>query len=525
MASDGGEPPDDTGQERAIVENIEHLLTEAETVTEEKSSGSYAEVAGAAMTTPWGVDGKKCEERSYEKIIEDSKTAAANVLTIVIQKLNGTDYNQRLNNEDIENIIFDEIRLKVDDIEEIDFSRYNVKEIYFKDGIDFKEYLRAPFFYKGHVITLGDEVFIDNRTRITFKNVPKYIPDEELINFCRHYGTVKNATVYYGKHQKGRLAGLPDGSRWLEMEIPTGDRFINYLWLEGPNRNSSDRITITYSRGGSFRQCGHCLKTSMEGCPGGGKAKICREKQMNNRASAESYMKRLETEDGFKTLKAQHLEKLKEKDAPPSDDTEKKETESPSDDTEKKETESPEEKDNENTENINLKKEINSLKAQVKSQNNKLEKSEGKMKSVRKMVIKNLQESLQDPLFERQNMSFLVMQLGLTITEEEYDANATGKVSLMKEKILKELDLSKDENGEAMKNFNEFIKELENQMHVKFSTNGERRLSIGGKRKPSEDSNLESVSKRAPDSKLVQPSRRKNRTPTKTLDIHVFNKS
>ena len=94
----------------------------------------------------------------------------------------------------------------------------------------------------------------------------------------------------------------------------------------------------------------------------------------------------------------------------------------------------------------------------------------------------------------------------------------------MKEKILKELDLSKDENGEAMKNFDVFIKELENQMHVKFSTNGERRLSIG-KRKPSEDSNLESVSKRAPDSKLVQPSRRKNRTPTKTLDIHVFNKS
>ena len=75
-----------------------------------------------------------------------------------------------------------------------------------------------------------------------------------------------------------------------------------------------------------------------------------------------------------------------------------------------------------------------------------------------------------------------------------------------------------------MKNFNEFIKELENQMHVKFSTSGERRLSIG-KRKPSEDSNLESASKRAPDSKLVKPSqRRKNRTPTKTLDIHVFNK-
>ena len=39
MASDGGEPPDDTGQEKAIVENIEHLLTEVETVTEEKSSG------------------------------------------------------------------------------------------------------------------------------------------------------------------------------------------------------------------------------------------------------------------------------------------------------------------------------------------------------------------------------------------------------------------------------------------------------------------------------------------------------
>ena len=137
-------------------------------------------------------------------------------------------------------------------------------------------------------------------------------------------------------------------------------------------------------------------------------------------------MKRLETDDGFKTLKAQHLENLKEKDAPPSDDTEKKEDES------------PEVKDDTNTENINLIEEINTLKAKVKAQNNKIEKSEGKIKSVRKMVIRNLQESLQDPLFERQNMSFLVMQLGLTITEEEYDANATGKVSLMKEKILKD---------------------------------------------------------------------------------------
>ena len=33
-------------------------------------------------------------------------------------------------------------------------------------GIEFKEYLGAPFFYKGDFITLGDEIFIDNRIRI-----------------------------------------------------------------------------------------------------------------------------------------------------------------------------------------------------------------------------------------------------------------------------------------------------------------------------------------------------------------------
>ena len=123
-------PPDDPGgttDDENIIpdEKLEELTSNA--VTVDKSSDSNA----CTMTSPWGVDGQKCMNRTYEQIIEESKKEIENILYIRIEKLRNAENNdlpeQRINNQDIENIIFDEINVDVDQIEEIDFSKFNTK--------------------------------------------------------------------------------------------------------------------------------------------------------------------------------------------------------------------------------------------------------------------------------------------------------------------------------------------------------------------------------------------------------------
>ena len=140
-------PPDDPGgttEDGNIITDrkLEELVSNA--VTEGRSSGSTANT----MTSPWGVDGQVCNKRSYKQIIEESKKDIENVLCIRIEKLKNNENNdtagQKITNQDIENIIFDELNVDVDQIEEIDFSKFNTKEIHFKRCHDVDRYCRNP---------------------------------------------------------------------------------------------------------------------------------------------------------------------------------------------------------------------------------------------------------------------------------------------------------------------------------------------------------------------------------------------
>ena len=46
------------------------------------------------------------------------------------------------------------------------------------------------------MISVGNNVFSSIHTKVTFLNVPKYVPDEELVHFCSTLGVVKDPTVY-----------------------------------------------------------------------------------------------------------------------------------------------------------------------------------------------------------------------------------------------------------------------------------------------------------------------------------------
>ena len=538
---DGGKPPDDTGQERTIVEGIEQILTDSETVTGEKAPGSYAAVAGA-MTNPWGVDSKKCAGRTYEEIIEESKKKESNVLSIRIEKLKNMETIDEttywIDQNDVENIIFEELKVEADQIEEVDFTRYNVKEIGFKEGHDATKYFRSPFFYKGHMISVGNHSQTNYHTRVKFLNVPNCVPDEELLNFCEKFGKVTDPTVYYGKYQGGMLNGHRNGTRWIEAEFLRKD--INYIWFEGPSSPSSTRVTITYS-GERGRQCGHCLRHSLDGCPGFGKAKVCKEKNTVKRATAQDYMKKLEDDYGFTTLKAAYLKTIK-KDQNNKDDTNNAGTEKSSDGGDS--TEAPQS----NKEEVEkLTKENNNLHAEMKIKNSKMEKNERRMKVLRRSIVKHLQDSLPDPLFESMSMSMLVMQLSLTISDDEYEVGENGSVTLKKEMIFEELDTdykNEDDSNTAKTNLAAFIKAVENKMHVTTGPTGERRLSIGGKpesqkRKPSEESNLENDNKKSNSSNNLEidnnkksnssssklPSATKSKSRGHTFDLQGFHRN
>ena len=485
-------PPDDPGGTPEEAANIitNEKLEEAvsNTVTEEESSGSEAE---ATMTSPWGVDGQKCKNRSYEQIMEESKKEIENVLCIRIEKLrNGNNTNesgQKLSYQDIENIIFDEINVEVDQIEEIDFSKFNTKEIYFKSGHNVKKYCRNPFIYKGHMISVGNNVYTSIHTKVTFLNVPKYVPDEELVHFCSTLGVVKDPTVYYGKHQGGRLNGLKNGSRWIEAEIIPGRRVINFIWLEGPRGcDSSSRITVTYGSGRE-KQCGHCLRTGQEGCPGQGKAKICREKN-GVRASADEYMKKLEENHGYKTLKSSYIESL-------SSEMPVSETGDDFIAEQSAATNVNTEDESKTQEIIKLKRDIITLKAEMKARSDKIENNDEKMKVIRANLLKHLKQSLSDPLFESSSMSLLVSQLSSTLTDDEYEIGECGLARLKSESVFKGLTLNYDTNEEAevaKVNFVAFGEAVESRLHLKMLPSGERRLSVTGrtsspKRKISDD--------------------------------------
>ena len=92
----------------------------------------------------------------------------------------------------------DVVKLDVEDCAGLSLStnRYDTKEINLKPGVEASKYTtKAPIVFKGHSITISQQQV--GTTKVTFKNFPWNIPDEELINLCEVYGTPINNLVSY----------------------------------------------------------------------------------------------------------------------------------------------------------------------------------------------------------------------------------------------------------------------------------------------------------------------------------------
>jgi hypothetical protein len=143
-----------------------------------------------------------CRMRSFEEIVAAEKKSR-NILTVKMTKIvkfvDGKEVKDKnLFMEDVGELIFDIMKVNVDDCAGLSLttSRYDTKEINLKPGIDPTPYLtKEPFVFKGHTITVTQQR--TDTTKVTFKNVPWNIPDEELINLCEVYGTPVNNRILY----------------------------------------------------------------------------------------------------------------------------------------------------------------------------------------------------------------------------------------------------------------------------------------------------------------------------------------
>ena len=179
-----------------------------------------------------------------------------NVIEIRFQKqrVNGDSgrQNKYVDLETISEYCFSELGLKPDMIEAIDLNtgRFETKQIKLKQGVDASKYVNDfPDTYGDYVVSITNASKLES-TKVTFKNVPLEIQDDELMNLCVIYGKVdgeiKREAVNMNHSKYGKFK-LTSSTRYVYMKLNPGQKFKNYYWMEGPlPGDQGRRITVLH---------------------------------------------------------------------------------------------------------------------------------------------------------------------------------------------------------------------------------------------------------------------------------------
>ena len=412
--------------------------------------------------------------------------------------------------------IFSKLNINVDDIERCDIhSRYDIKEIHFKSNIDVSSFLGPMFVHAGWKVMTS--TVKSTVTKVRFRNVPIYVPDEELFHLASFFGKIKDDLVTYEKHRGDSLKGLENGTRSIDVELSEGKTFMNYIWLAGPlPTDKVARITITHD--GQKQQCSNCLRTAIEGCPAGAVGKLCRGMKTDT-MSVENYMKLLSDTFKYRTLKDEYLASLKNNDV-----IEDEVVADIIDSTVKN-----------MALEIELKEKITHLNAKLKiKEKNENEKSR-KLDLLKRSVMEELKETVIKKDFEKTNMCRLVTQLSCVLDDtDSVESLEDGSIKL-KEEMFFDIDAmceSLDENDKKVVNSNvkAFKKVIESRVRVRNTAEGSRRFSFGAmsesstsKRKLSTE-NIRNVRQQIPQPGKVGLGKSGNRK-TQTLSLTQFQNS
>ena len=227
-------------------------------------------------------------------------------------RFDGDVNRKNLDLDTVSEYILGELKIKPEHILEVDLNtgRHDTKQITFKPGVDIDKYvLDFPDTFAGFHINISK--MSNKEKKVTFKNVPSYIHDDELLNLCSIYGTVEGEVRRETVTLKSTdsTVTLPSSTRYVMMRMKPGMSFNNYYWMEGPLQGDQGRrITVLHS--GQSQQCSYCLETIDEGCPGKGNGKKC-EANGGVRAKMSVYMENLRMRTGYRSLKDEYNEMMR----------------------------------------------------------------------------------------------------------------------------------------------------------------------------------------------------------------------
>ena len=89
--------------------------------------------------------------------------------------------------DDLGKLMFDVLEIKPKNCITVNFSTgHDTREVKFMPNVDLTPYLHVtPFEFKNYLVTVRRKS--RNVTKVTFKNVPLNVPNEEILNLCRCY--------------------------------------------------------------------------------------------------------------------------------------------------------------------------------------------------------------------------------------------------------------------------------------------------------------------------------------------------
>ena len=262
----------------------------------------------AGIVTPSGLGdsvGRRNKMRSFAEIIAEEK-ANRNILKIKITKImidvDGEMMPPKpLTIEDVSVLFFDVIKVKPQECMGVALytSRFENKEIKLKPGVDAEQYLTkdTPIQFKNHEVVVKKQTA--NVYKVTFRNVPFNIPDEEILNLCQCYGELVDNVVMYEQPSRNSR-GVMGSTRFVDMKFTQGKQFDKFYWMEGPLEGDMGcRITVLHA--GQEKQCSHCLKREGD-CPGVGVGKVC-FRMGTPRGLMADYMKHLKLQHNYMSMK------------------------------------------------------------------------------------------------------------------------------------------------------------------------------------------------------------------------------
>ena len=264
--------------------------------------------------TAWAVNGAPggTDCRSFQQIIEEEKMKRNIIEIKLVKSESESDMSgpRSLSYDDLGELIFDVIKIDPKDCIAFDYNtgRIDVKQIQLRPGVNTDTFVTSmPISFKGYDVSVMKQ--LNNVTRVTFKNVPLNVPNEEILHLCRSYGTPCNNKVIYETLTNSRNKGMIGSTRFVDMEFARGKSMMNYYWLEGPLSGDQGRRVLVLHNG-QIAQCSHCLKRAGEGgCQAGGNGKACKLLE-TPRGKMLSYMQNLRTEVGYVSLKNKYLEHM-----------------------------------------------------------------------------------------------------------------------------------------------------------------------------------------------------------------------